>query len=1543
MDREFIPPNQCCMNDPTSVYSLSSSVEPAGKTLIFQNTHRVQRIDSLFYTPATVWGDLQLKAMVDSGSMACTMSEVAERLLLQYKPNLQKFPASDVVIIGCGGQRVTPKVMYELELSVYACKMVVPVLVVPGQTDDLILGSNAIKWLIQKMKETDGYWRLVSSPVNSEDVECHQFLSLLSNVERWKGGDMPDKVGTAKLKEKIILEPHHEHLAWAQLPESTAVSVGCTVIVEPTHCKCRPRNVIIGRVITPMWGSRWVPFKIMNPTDKVIILKKNTKIVDVFTCIAVEEMSTPESLKINVQCAASHVKHVRTSDERRNVLDKLELQDLDLDDCEVSEEWKDGLLNLIEKYESTFSRGKMDCGEATDFVHKIHLVDEKPFRLPYRRVAPSHYDKLRTALNEMEVKGIIRKSQSEYASPLVLVWKKNGDLRICTDFRWLNAKTVKDAHPLPHQADALAALGGNVFFSTMDLTSGFYNVPLFEEHKKYTAFSSPFGLHEYNRLPQGLTNSPATFMRMMMSIFGDENFTSLLCYLDDLMVFAPSERVALDRLELVFSRLSKHNLKLAPKKCMFLRRSVRFLGHIVTGNGVQTDPEKVKVISDIQTADLMEADGITPSQKKIRSFLGMILYYQHFIIDCSAKAKPLFSLLSGQSQKRAQRKCSRMRKPLSVVKLSPEDWTSECRTAFETLKQDLLHSVTLAHPDFIHPFILSVDASFDGIGAVLSQVPPGEKIARPVAFASKTLSKSQMNYPAHRLEFLALKWAVCDKFSHWLKGRHFTAWSDNNPLTYILTKPRLDACEQRWVAKLAAYDFDLKYVPGARNVVADALSREPFVKSCVSHRLLKEPYISLLDEVNGVVTGTVQDAFRVTNNCQNVQATSDDETENELQDDVNDSCSGSIDAAEVSAFLSVHCDGGVSPLPVSSPTSLQLPDEDPSVAIPFSRIANLQEQDNIVGRVINYVLRNKRPSKSEKAKESSSVTKLLKHWKKLKICNHVLYRVKKDRLMNKKLFQYVVPDSLKLEVLRGVHDSAGHQGSARTLSLAVERFFWPGMSKDIMLYVKNCQRCVVGKTPEPNARAPLEHIRTSEPMELVCIDFWSAEQTSGKVVDVLVVTDHFSKMAHAFPCHNQSAKQVAHRLWNDLFCIYGFPKRIHSDQGANFESKIIKNLLEMAGVQKSHTTPYHPMGNGLAERFNRTLGNMIRALPVKSKARWPQLLRTLTFSYNCTVHETTGFAPFYLMFGRIPRLPIDIMFQHVLCDERVVSHHEFVTALRRDLSTAAEIARKHSLKEQNRHAILYNRKVRGSPLAVGDRVLLANRGEKGKRKVADKWDSVLYEIQSVRPEINVYRIKDVQTGKEKVVHRNLLLPVNFLSWDDGEEESVRSDSTGATCGSALDSALMDDPDPVSKTSEWLLQMDGTHDHDDMQDATCGGVSDISDEMTPENSGNDRYSPEPEHVPEPAESIKSLSASKPNEYPSCLQEPDNRLAPVICKQPTSTHTGHITTRLGRSVKPPNRLICEIDSQKIVESDSHSNAQVIFQGNNFVVELLRNIFV
>lgn len=223
---------------------------------------------------------------------------------------------------------------------------------------------------------------------------------------------------------------------------------------------------------------------------------------------------------------------------------------------------------------------------------------------------PAHYQKLHQVLTEMEEQGIIRKSASEFASPLVMVWKKNGDLRICTDFRWLNVRTIKDAHPLPHQADCLPALDGNIVFSTMDLTSGFYNLPMHEEDKMYTAFTTPLGLHEYKMMSQGLCNSPASFLRMMLSIFGDLNFSTLLCYLDDLLVFAPSEQEALNRLDAVFQRLRKHNLKLSPKKCHLLRRSVKFLGHIVNGDGVAVDPGKVEVIVRMKKKDLMEDNGM---------------------------------------------------------------------------------------------------------------------------------------------------------------------------------------------------------------------------------------------------------------------------------------------------------------------------------------------------------------------------------------------------------------------------------------------------------------------------------------------------------------------------------------------------------------------------------------------------------------------------------------------------------------------------------------------------------------------------------------------------------------------------------------------------------------------------------------------------------------------------------------------------------------------------------------------------------------------
>lgn len=391
----------------------------------------------------------------------------------------------------------------------------------------------------------------------------------------------------------------------------------------------------------------------------------------------------------------------------------------------------------------------------------------------------------------------------------------------------------------------------------------------------------------------------------------------------------------------------------------------------------------------------------------------------------------------------------------------------------------------------------------------------------------------------------------------------------------------------------------------------------------------------------------------------------------------------------------------------------------------------------------------------------------------------------------------------------------------------------------------------------------------------------------------------------------------------------------------------------MAGIQKSHTTPYHPMGNGVVERYNRTLGNMIRALPVHSKARWPQMLQMLTFCYNCTEHETTGFAPFFLMFGRIPRLPVDVLFQHTVPSDAVVSHREFVSNLKRDLSEAARIACENSRTEQARQARNYNRKAKGSPLTVGDRVLLANRGERGKRKIADKWESTVYEVKSVKPGINVYCISDPVTSREKVVHRNLLLPVNFLP--AGGHDILES-----SCSSDNESGRSDPVVPVdmqnseTKTLEWLLQMDEADDGDTTAShPNCSpvvavsaplsetvvnvvphAVSEILQTPVSSISAEQSLSPGPSvecvvsEVGSSPPSVERVHCVPSSEHASDAQPCAFTQDHVVCKQPPP-----LCTRAGRPVKPPVRLICEMNEQVVDDSASTVDSLFSFVRNMF----------
>lgn len=273
-------------------------------------------------------------------------------------------------------------------------------------------------------------------------------------------------------------------------------------------------------------------------------------------------------------------------------------------------------------------------------------------------------------------------------------------------------------------------------------------------------------------------------------------------------------------------------------------------------------------------------------------------------------------------------------------------------------------------------------------------------------------------------------------------------------------------------------------------------------------------------------------------------------------------------------------------------------------------------------------------------------------------------------------------------------------------------------------------------------------------------------------------------------------------------CCFLFFSRSSS---VTFESELIQELLQIAGVKKSRTTPYHPMGNGLTERFNRTLGGMIRALPPRDKSKWPQMLQTLTFAYNCTAHESTGYAPFYLMFGRIPRLPVDVMFHNAERDCDITDYDSYVKRVRDDLREALTLAQANADASQQRQARLHNLKAKGTDIEEGDQVLVANKGERGRRKLADKWSPTIYTVVSRDPRCHTYRIKNTSTGQEKVVHRNLLLLVNFLPFElDQEQGSVSSFDTiqESSDVSSVDQELSvvdSECDGVDRTADWVAE------------------------------------------------------------------------------------------------------------------------------------------
>ena len=399
--------------------------------------------------------------------------------------------------------------------------------------------------------------------------------------------------------------------------------------------------------------------------------------------------------------------------------------ELNIGDAPLTREQQARLIDVIYDHTEVFSLFDGDLGFCDVLKHSIPTTTDKPVYLPHRQIPVQLQSEVRKCLDNWLKQGIIRPSKSPYASQVVIVRKKTGEIRLCVDFRKLNAISIRDSFPLPRVEEALQAVQAAVWFSSFDLAQGYLQMAMEEEDIEKTAFrAGSSGLYEFTRMPFGLTNAGASFCRLMEMCIGDQQYVTLLFYLDDICIFAETADQMLDRIEFVFSRLKEFNLKIKPKKSHFFQTSVTFLGHILSANGVSPNPEKVAKIKDWPTPK-------TP--KEVHSFVGLASYYRRFIPNFAKWAGPLHALIVPASFKQKIRRGEMKKSDL------PEfQWTPACQEGFDQLKKALTEAPVLAYPDYSKPFVLETDASLKGLGAVLSQKGDDNEI-RVVAYASRSL------------------------------------------------------------------------------------------------------------------------------------------------------------------------------------------------------------------------------------------------------------------------------------------------------------------------------------------------------------------------------------------------------------------------------------------------------------------------------------------------------------------------------------------------------------------------------------------------------------------------------------------------------------------------------------------------------------------------------------------------------------------------------------------------------------------------------------
>ena len=624
-------------------------------------------------------------------------------------------------------------------------------------------------------------------------------LGLLTGLESDSDSPVPTEMGqraTVHLISAARLPARHVKLIRAQVNDFTGKG---TAIFEANSELLTQKGIVIEDSATQPDDNQCITLAVHNNSVLPMTLEAGQVLGDLQ---AVEVVPVPETREGVIRALTLIEKQQGThdpgeeqeltagKDRNTRLMDILKLESSTLTDGESLQ-----MREMLLEYADLFALDPSELSSTGIVQHSIDTGDSPPIRQPARRIPFALRGKVNEMVTDMLQQGVIRRSQSPWASPIVLVAKKDSSTRFCVDYRRLNSETKLDVFPLPRIDDTLDLLSNSRYFTTLDLASGYWQVRMAPDSTEKTAFVTHSGLYEFVVMPFGLCNTPATFQRLMEIVLDGLARDICVVYLDDILIVGATFEEHQRHLRKVLDRLQEAGLRLKPSKCHIARRQVEYLGYVVSEQGITTDPRKIEAVKAIS---------VPSNLKGLRSFLGMASYYRRFIPNFSAVAHPLFALT---------------RKDVEFL------WTPTCQQAFETLKRLLTEAPLLAFPNFSADFMLETDASGVGLGAVLAQKQE-DGLTRPIAFASRTLQKHEANYGITELEALGVVWAV-RHFWHYLYGHRCDVFTDHEALKSLLNTPQPSGKLARWGMASQELDIHIHYRPGKKNANADCLSRYP--------------------------------------------------------------------------------------------------------------------------------------------------------------------------------------------------------------------------------------------------------------------------------------------------------------------------------------------------------------------------------------------------------------------------------------------------------------------------------------------------------------------------------------------------------------------------------------------------------------------------------------------------------------------------------------------------------------------------------------------